>query len=55
LAFLTVPADDTGIESAAMADFFGNNNELMFGKTPPCAIVTQLKRRLSSSSLRTAN
>jgi hypothetical protein len=28
---------------------------LIFGKTPPWAIVTLLKRRLSSSSLRTAN
>jgi hypothetical protein len=25
----------TGIESVAIADFFGNNKELMFGKTPP--------------------
>jgi hypothetical protein len=31
---LTAPTDDTGIESVA-ADFFGNNKELMFGKTPP--------------------
>ncbi len=54
LIFLTAPVDDTGNESA-MPDFFGNNKELMFGKTPPWAIVTWFKRRLSSSSLRTAN
>jgi len=34
LIFLTAPVDDTGNESA-MPDFFGNNKELMFGKTPP--------------------
>jgi len=34
LIFLAVPADDTGIESV-IPDFFGNNKELMFGKTPP--------------------
>jgi hypothetical protein len=35
LIFLILPADDTGIESVAIPVFFGNNKELIFGKTPP--------------------
>ena len=36
-------------------DFFGNNTEWMFGKTPPAAMVTVPRSLESSSSLRIAN
>ena len=34
---------------------FGTRTEWMFGKTPPCAIVTPPNSLFNSSSLRTAN
>ena len=41
--------------TTSLAAPFGTRTEWMFGKTPPCAIVTPPNSLFNSSSLRTAN
>lgn len=43
------------VVEAAFSDFFGRSIGFMFGKTPPCAMVTPLSSVPSSSSFLTAN
>lgn len=50
-----VALGDLGVFSATFSDFLGRRTGLMFGRTPPCAIVTPARSFPSSSSFLTAS